>query len=546
MKKLIFCFLIVSFIVFSFSCESSDNEIVYDTETNSAAETLHSEISISWSDIIYYNGEEYKNIGCDITPVAGEKLGEVKYNIIDYHNRGETTPTDGISATYSKTGTVIYACEGYSPDFRICANSISSFAIYERMDINEKNNIIFSEMIPERDIVEKLLIIPSNKYHPVGEIDKTEDIDAFWTLLKKSKFTDKKVSAANQPKYEFDIRIIFSDGSETSFGVFDDGIAYFKGRVEIPRELYSLVAKNTFATVRDLEKHKGSNYLGEDYILDGGGSDVIYERASMWIADGNLKMSGGINDENMIIADNAKGQLSNENNDFWYLTNEGDVAYIFCDGQKKKKEGKEVFECFTEPTVLYEGDFVSLDVYDGVVYSLSEDGTLYRDGKSYIQNVKDFTVHSKGIVYTDESGLHLYTADGKTSTLVNKNVDTFDIGGAYVYYSAKNEIHKIRIDGENDKKLLDFGASSISFVGSDWYFSKPVLAISDKNGNCHVLWDESILYSLGIMADSFGIYSYKAVFVTDGIITEEHIDISDNGLWFASDFESKIEGIIID
>ena len=544
MKKIIFCFLILALSAFSFSCESSENEIVYDTETNPANETLHSEISISWADVIYYNGGEYQNVDCDIV-VAGEKLGVVKYNIIDFHNCGKTTPSDGISATFLKNGTEVHACEGYSPEFRICAKSISSFAIYERIDIDEESDVSFSEMIPERNMVEKLLIITTNKYHPVGEIDKTEDIDAFWNLLKKCKFTDQKVSAANQPKYEFKIKIIFSDGSETSFGVFDDGIAYFKGRVEIPEELYSLAIKNTFAAVRDLEKHKGSFYLGEDFIFEGNDSDVIYERASMWIADGKLKMSGGINDEHMIITDNAKGQLANENNDFWYLTNEGNVAYIFCDGQKKKKEGKEVYECFTEPTVLYEGDYVSLDVYDGVVYALSEDGTLYRNGKAYIQNVKEFMVHSKGVVYTDESGLHLYT-DGKNSTLVSKNIDTFDIGGAYVYYSSEDEIRCIRIDGRNDKKLLDFAASSIGFVASDWYFSKSLLTISDKNGNCHVLWDESILYSLDIKADSFGVYSHKAIFVTDGIITEKHIDISDKGLWLDSDFESKIEGIIID
>ncbi len=202
---------------------------------------------VDWGDVIHYNGASYRNIYSDVAPVAGEKLGEVKYNVIDYYEKGEEAPEDGISATFIGGGTNVYACLGYSPEFRICARGISSFNIYERMSAEGS---VFSDLLPKAEQIGKITVEKTNidtvENELQGIIENREHIDELHSQLIKGEFVK---GLSSEPHNMYYITLEYIDGTKTVFTAYDHGYGHFMGLISIPKEFFDALEKVLNASV---------------------------------------------------------------------------------------------------------------------------------------------------------------------------------------------------------------------------------------------------------------------------------------------------------
>ncbi len=194
---------------------------------------------VDFGDVINYNGASYWNIYSDVAPVAGEKLGEVKYNVVDYYEKGEEAPDDDISATFIGVGTNVYACLGYSTEFRICARGISSFNIYERMSAE---GAVFSDLLPKAEKIGKITVEKTNvdtvENELQGIIENREHIDEIYSLLLKGEFVEV---LSNEPHDMYYITLEYTDGTKSDFWAYDHGYGHFMGLISIPKEFFDLL-----------------------------------------------------------------------------------------------------------------------------------------------------------------------------------------------------------------------------------------------------------------------------------------------------------------
>lgn len=202
---------------------------------------------VDWADVICYNGRYYDNIYSDVAPVDGEKLGEVEYSIVEYYEKGEEAPANGISATFTKVGTNVYACKGYSPEFRICARGISSFNIYERRNAE---GAVFSDLLPKSEQIRKITVEKTNidtvENELQGIIENREHIDELHSQLIKGEFVK---SLSSEPHNMLYITLEYIDGTETAFTAYDHGYGHFMGLISIPKEFFDALEKALNASV---------------------------------------------------------------------------------------------------------------------------------------------------------------------------------------------------------------------------------------------------------------------------------------------------------
>ncbi|MBR3967339.1 MAG: hypothetical protein IKJ91_09740 [Clostridia bacterium] len=202
---------------------------------------------VDWADVICYNGRYYDNIYSDVAPVAGEKLGEVEYSIVEHYEKGEEAPADGISATFTKVGTNVYACKGYSPEFRICARGISSFNIYET---RVAGDISMAELLPSAEQIRKIIAEKWNsdiyEYELFGCIENAEHIKKLHSLLTEITHSN---GLTDEPHNMYKITLEYIDGTKTDFIAYDHGYGHFMGHAIIPKEFFDALEKALNASV---------------------------------------------------------------------------------------------------------------------------------------------------------------------------------------------------------------------------------------------------------------------------------------------------------
>lgn len=242
MKKIL-AIVLLSLLIFS-SCNKADTNNVTDTqavseietETETDIETMSDRELVDWGDVIRYNGALYWNIYSGVAPVADGKLGEVEYSIIENYENGVEDPTEGIGATFLNKGTNVYACKGYSPEYRICARGFS-FNIYERRNAGNAN---FSSLLPSSEQIQKISVRKNSDImgELIGSIYNREHINEIYSLLLESEFTD---SIYGEPQNSYYIGLEFIDGTVAFFGAYDHGFGDFIDNITIPLEFFDLL-----------------------------------------------------------------------------------------------------------------------------------------------------------------------------------------------------------------------------------------------------------------------------------------------------------------
>ncbi len=232
-----------------------------------------------------------------------------------------------------------------------------------------------------------------------------------------------------------------------------------------------------------------------------------------WYADGYT-----------ILAKDAAGFIRIENSDIWYLSTLGDVAHLrfwyphdqgtFHDAVKA---GEDLSGYVTVREVLYEGPFISLQVRNGIVWTLDERGILRRDDEQVAAGVTCFALDPGGVTYGRADGLfRLKSLDNSLIQLADENVTAVASAGIKIYYATDSgEICRVRVDGTENTAVYHLPAVAMQYFYGD---RKGALAILGRDGNGYLLYEESTLYlaaenAAGIEVDPNGI---AAILYQDG------------------------------
>jgi hypothetical protein len=482
-----------------------------------------------YASIVYYNGGEY---GIIVPPPdnieLGKELGIVKQNLIGGKGVAVERDVKVISSTVLKPGDKIYELAGYSPEYRICGKKADGTLVYFERQIAEglaqKTPAVF---FPEISAVSKITICDNNPTQ-LGEITDAGQIQELLQLFtEEAKFTDPDEHYFMGGAESRRLYLTLADNSQTEILFYDKKVGHWMGYVTLPDGFWELIENCIVYEGGEDYLNYGVLYAVIDYAnygySDGYRVNSDYAMEPAWAVNGELRM-GWYADGYTILAKDAAGFIRIENSDIWYLNTLGDVAHLrfwyphyqgtFYDAVMA---GEDLSGYVTVREVLYEGPFLSLQVRDGIVWTLDGAGILRRDGEQVAEGVTCFALDPGGVTYGRADGLfRLKSSDSRLIQLADKNVTAVAPAGIKIYYATDSgEICRVRVDGAENTSVYHLPAVTMHYFYGD---RNGALAILGSDGNGYLLYEESMLYlaaenAAGIEVDPNGI---TAILYQDG------------------------------
>ncbi len=467
----------------------------------------------------------------ETTYVLGDRLGTVQFNSIGYEGPYEAF---SISSTTLHAGDPIYEWEGYDSLFRICGVDSSGMVHgFERNAIESRFEICFIDRFshaidtldrtitgwfrprdessdgsilkwfPDAEKIVSIRICDDNPME-LGRIDSAEQIREFVRLFKEATvYPDQFDRAAMGLEVKQRIYLTLQDGSETQIILFNKNLGHWKGYVAIPEGLWDLITSDTLYEAGAENLNYGAlcaeiDYAGEAFLE----IQDQYVMAPVWAADGELRIGRYYpGDEYYVLANDAQGFIRIEGTDIWYLTDAGNVSHLrfqypACEADfiEKLAAGADLSAYVTLREMLYEGPFVSLQVRNGVVWTLDAQGFLSRDGAIVETDVTCFALDAEGVTYGCDDGLFRERkGSASAKQLTQTAVKAVAAAGINVYYAtADGEIRKIQIDGDKDCAIRSLAAASLQYSP----FDVGELAITGEDGKAYLLFGDAELFCI--------------------------------------------------
>lgn len=187
------------------------------------------------------------------------------------------------------------------------------------------------------------------------------------------------------------------------------------------------------------------------------------------------------------VRGNTVGNIINEGivayEDGWiYYSNIQDEGKLY----KKQSDGSNVTLLSNKPAIYI--NVVDNWVYystgysrpGGAIYKITIDGNeetqLNRHNSSYVQVVDDWIYYTHFLPKEGNEHFYLYKmrTDGSDPSMIVDAGRNLNVVDGWAYYSSTNGIHKVRIDGSDQTKLVSDIEADYLNVADDWiYFTHP-------------------------------------------------------------------------
>ncbi|MBQ8508641.1 MAG: hypothetical protein IJ493_01925 [Clostridia bacterium] len=437
-------------------------------------------------DMVNLYGITYEAINTPYGVEPGELLATVNTPLI-----GFTGEYDGsfVGATLLDEGDSIYAWGDYSTDYRIVGiTSDGVIRCYERTNLLGKSlTVPFDEIFPAE--LAKRVIITDNLPCVLGEIDDPDEVKSLAdSLLAGCEWTEKPESAVT-PTYR--LRFVLEDGSETELLVRGD-MGYWLGMyITLPEGLAETIAGHVIYEDVSNSLDAGGLYCSSDFDRRRAYEtpEPPYEfLMPMFIDSEGLHMGWIYTGDHTLLADDAVRSVHHEGAEIWYLTESGNAAHMVMNFPDDMRALKKIiseggtFDEYLTREILYEGDFIDLQVLNGVVWALDESGKLYRNGEFVAEGVSCFALDAQGVTVGGKT-LRRIDNDGGEIVLSKRPAQAVAACGAAVVYASGDEVRQVRIDGNGDRLLAELTVTEIASARLETDY---MLALLGEDGQAYV------------------------------------------------------------
>lgn len=460
---------------------------------------------VRWNGVYY---EMMHNVG---SMQPGEALGVVEFDdtvsCMNETNVPKDDPRwDDITLTASNVipvGGTIFACEGYSPEWRICGYGANGkFYYFSRTGLlNAADALVgrsVSDFFPAVDQIKSIELVGNNGV-PVGEIDDPAKVaDLLQWFVEGATFisTDERKSARTDDERQISLHFALSDGTTTGITVYNDQIGGWLGYVRLPDGFYDAVCAALL--------YPGGDY-NSDYDFDYGNTSANniglmgeytgeYEDFTVWLEGSRLYLgSFHGSDRRVLLTDDAAGDIRIEGLDTYYRTTAGAIARITyaCPGigsfYSLCNKGVDMTDFITAQEIIDPGPYVRFQLRLGVRWTLDADGRLARNGEIVAEGVRGFNLDAASVVYATANGAYRRAWDGTVVQLNDTPVTAINTSGLYIYYATETgEVHRVRCDGARDELL---GHQDCRKIEYGYASGQPFLVLLAPDGTASLITD---------------------------------------------------------
>ncbi|HAL73513.1 MAG TPA: hypothetical protein DCM45_00295, partial [Clostridiales bacterium] len=435
---------------------------------------------LSWDGAFYSPidnlGQLYGLNESDLEIVPGKVIGQVTG--YGFH----TEERQGLFSNVLKKGTTILEWPGYTAQFRVCSrDSEGRLRGFERsyLGVNHLEKCPVSDLFNFQDRVAEILICNNNP----SEIGRITDRTAISRLMQEfadfAEFTgeddNNNVYQANQ-FYRLYLRL--ADNSVTEIVVnLHSGFGSWVDSIRLPEGFAESLSEYVLGPMVPEWLSYGNLSAHADYGLfllpeaEGLIRNDLYAPEDVWIdgTTGHLYLDVGGDDVKYRLADDALADVRIEGQNIYYLTQEGQVERLrFAypndpDGLRQAVEaGDDLSTYVTARDVLADGPFNRLQVRLGVIWTLSRDGILCRNGQKIAEQVTSFALDPLGVTYSDGQAIWRQSAAGQVKKLADRDAVSMAVDDIYLYYApSAGGVWKMRLDGLGNRLLYNLNAQKI-------------------------------------------------------------------------------------
>jgi hypothetical protein len=453
-----------------------------------------SEVPFLSIDGIFYSpienrGQLFSLNSSALTITPGEVLGMVIG--YDFH----TEERIGIYSNILKEGTTILEWSGYSPEFRVCArDNNGELRAFERsyLGVKQPQRGSVVDLFNFQDRVVEILICNNNPSE-IGRITDPAVIEQLMTdFTEHAKFVDvDKQDDVYQENQFYRLYLRLSDNSVTAIVVsLTSGYGNWIRSIKLPDGFAASLSEHVLGPMTTELPNYGNLSANADYgleLIPEASSLVrpdLYAPEEVWVdgTTGHLYLELGGNSGQYLLADDAQADVRIEGQDIYYLSRDGKVMRIRFEYPNDPTglweavaAGEDLSASIKSQEVLAAGHFIRLQVRLGVIWTLSQDGILQRNGNSVAEHVTSFALDPLGVAYSDGQEIWRKQTDGEIKKLADTDAVTMATADIYLYYApSSGGIWKMRLDGANNQRIYDLNAQKIVYKNG-------VLAILERD-----------------------------------------------------------------
>ncbi len=221
---------------------------------------------------------------------------------------------------------------------------------------------------------------------------------------------------------------------------------------------------NSDQYVKSLTEYKGQLYYIAVNAQDNG--NYIKQIVKMKPDGSNKKIVvDGI--ENTTIDDSA---MNISDGWIYYLNSDYKIEKVKVNGEKRQQISDEEIDYFQ-----IDGQYIYYLTKDSEFKRMKKNGNSVEELE---KGIGTFQVISNNVYYISRANDHLMRLnikDKSDTEIVSKKVKTFNICKGTLYYATKEDedkaIYKAKVDGSNEKKIVDIGSENIYIcVVDDWIY----------------------------------------------------------------------------
>ncbi len=384
--------------------EPLDIKVVTPEDAEASQNAAKEEASKAGKDEVYYLGGTYtRYLGPELLNNAsvGAPIGELM-----------ELPPDGTSR--HAVGTVVYRWSGYDPWLRIAIRSAEGgHYYYERWTEEERGQLTMAEYLPQDSQV-TAISLRKRDGALVGMITDEQEIRSLLAVLRQetelSHVTNERTMDPDDGRH---MDLILTDGSRVRCMLCNDEFGYSLREFSLPERFLEKLHSYEIYTI---DESLGSVNYGSPLVAEWARPSVreiepwedgrvVYTIGSVWLEDGRLCM-----------------------------------GHSGC-----------------------EGPFVTLQVRDGVVWTLDKQGVLRREEQEIAAGVTCFVLDASGTLYGTEDGLYrLSESTGETVRLADGQIITVASGGMTAYYGTANGgVGSVWIDGSHGQDICQMAVRQL-------------------------------------------------------------------------------------
>ena len=435
---------------------------------------------LSWDGVFYSPIEDRSQLFDVNTSALTITPGEVLGKVIGYGFHAEER--DGIFSNILEKGTTILEWAGYSPEFRVCSrDSNGVLRAFERRNIGVEQPLksSVSDLFNFQDRVVEILICNNNP----SEIGRITDPSVIKRIVQDfashTSFAGQdKVDAIYRDNQFYRLYLRLSDNSATAIVIsLTSGYGSWIEGVKLPDGFAVSLSEHVLGSLTPEWPNYGNLSADADWGLGliPEASDLVrndlYAPENVWVdgMTGHLYLDLGGDNGQYLLADDAQADVRIEGQNIYYLTREGKAARIRFEYpndpaglQEAVAAGDDLSVYIKARDILAEGPFIRLQVRLGVIWTLSQERILQRNGDLVAEHISSFALDPLGVTYSDGQTIWRKRTDGEIKKLADNGAVTMATADIYLYYAQPSGgIWKMRLDGADNRQVYDLNAQKI-------------------------------------------------------------------------------------